>query len=246
MYFGCHDGLGCMHSDLVVEKNYIRGVSAAPSAIGYGMQVKLNSSGVIRDNVVVDTKGPGIMVYGAHNLLTPTVIERNFVQGSRTSSGIVIGGGPAIVRNNVAVWNAEAGIELQNYGNRGLLRRIVVSHNTVYGNSRGGIVAAEQVAVEARIENNAVHATGGAAALPAPHAGLRLVGNVNCTWVPCFVNAEGLDFSPFPGSLLIGPGVLRALEAGPTNDFFGTPRSEMPAIGAIEPGHEPIVYGVKR
>ena len=76
MYFGCHDGTWCILTDLVVERNYIRGVRASDPEIGYGFQVKLNSVAVIRDNVIVDTKGPGIMVYGAHNLTAVSVIER--------------------------------------------------------------------------------------------------------------------------------------------------------------------------
>ena len=48
MYFGCHDGIGCAISGLLVEGNYIHGVSAPNPEIGYGIQVKLNSSGVIR------------------------------------------------------------------------------------------------------------------------------------------------------------------------------------------------------
>ena len=62
MYFGCHDGASWIVSGLLVEGNYIRGVTAANPQIGSGLQVKLNSSGIIRDNVVLDTKGPGIMV----------------------------------------------------------------------------------------------------------------------------------------------------------------------------------------
>src|SRR5262249_48916457 len=65
MYFGCHDGKGCIVDNLVVERNYIRRVTAVESQVGYGVQFKLNTVGVIRDNVIVDTKGPGIMVYGA-------------------------------------------------------------------------------------------------------------------------------------------------------------------------------------
>ena len=53
---------------------------------GYGIEVKLNTGGVVRDNVIIDTKGPGIMVYGARDLVTVSVVERNFTRGSRTSS----------------------------------------------------------------------------------------------------------------------------------------------------------------
>src|SRR4029453_836620 len=96
MYFGCHDA-SCVMSDLLIEKNFISGVSAPDPQIGYGVQFKLNSSGVVRENVIIDSKGPGIMVYGATDSNAISIVERNFVSGSRTSAGIVVGGGPARV-----------------------------------------------------------------------------------------------------------------------------------------------------
>jgi hypothetical protein len=245
MYFGCHDGNTCTVTDLRVEGNYIRGVTAPNPEIGYGLEVKLNSSGIIRDNVIVDTKGPGIMVYGSRDLVTESVVERNFVRGSRTSSGIVVGGGPTVVRNNVSGWNVEAGIGLENYGRRGLLRGIVVVHNSVYNNAQGGIMRPDQGPLDASILNNAAHARAGTPALPSPRAGLRLVGNVNCSWVPCFANPESFDFSPFPGSLLGGPSVPRAEDSVPTDDFFGSPRHFPPTIGAIQQPSGPIHLGIK-
>ena len=37
------------------------------------------------------------------------------------------------MRNNIAVGNREAGIALEDHGRRGLLRGVVVAHNTVVG-----------------------------------------------------------------------------------------------------------------
>lgn len=245
MYFGCHDGIGCAISGLLVEGNYIDGVSATNPEIGYGIQVKLSSSGVIRDNVIHDTKGPGIMVYGSRDLVTVSVVERNFVRGSRTSSGIVVGGGPAMVRNNISGWNFEAGIGIENYGGRNLLRGIRVIHNTVYGNGRGGIVVPEQGYVEATISNNAIHARLGTTSLPPPRAGVRMVGNVDCTWAVCFTDPEGMDFSPFPGSLLVAPAQPRGNDGAPTDDYFRSARRTPPNIGAVERAMGPIHLGVK-
>jgi hypothetical protein len=244
MYFGCHDGLDCTISGLVVEGNHIQGVSAPASAVGYGLQVKLNSSGVIRGNVIQDTKGPGIMVYGARDLITTTVVERNFVSGSRTSSGIVIAGGPALVRNNVAVGNFEAGIGLEIYQRRSLLRSIILAHNSVYGNRQAGISIADGDRVEASILNNAVHGPGGTPVLPSARPGLRLVGNVDCTWMPCFTNPDGLDFSPFPGSLLGAAGIPGTDRTRVDDDFFGMRRRVPASIGAVDRPSGPIRLGV--
>jgi hypothetical protein len=245
MYFGCHDGLGCTISALVVEGNYIQGVSAAAAEVGYGLQLKLNSVGVIRENVIQDTKGPGIMVYGGHDLLATSVVERNFVSGSRTSSGIVVGGGPVLVRNNVTVGNFDAGIALENYQRRGLLRGIVVAHNSVSGNRHAGIWIADGERVDASILNNAVQGRGGTPVLPGARPGLRLVGNVDCTWTPCFVNAQGLDFSPFPGSLLVGAAISGVDRTRVDDDFFGTRRGVPASTGAVERPSGPIRLGVK-
>jgi hypothetical protein len=246
MYFGCLDGMGCRIGGLLVAGNYIRNVTAPPGEIGYGIEVKLNTGGIVRDNVIIDTKGPGIMVYGARDLVTVSVVERNFTRGSRTSSGIVVGGGPAIVRNNVAGWNFEGGIGLENYKQRGLLRGITVAHNTVYANREGGILVPGSGPLEAALLNNAAGGGAGAPALPSPRAGLRLMGNLDCSWMACFANPEGLDFSPFSGSLLNGLGVARALDGIPSDDYFGVARRTPPTIGAIERPSPPIRYGPKR
>lgn len=233
MYFGCHNGTTCAVTGLVVEGNYIRGVTAAPEEVGYGLEVKLNSAGVIRDNRIVDTKGPGIMVYGSRDIVQVSVVERNFVSGSRTSSGIVLGGGPAIVRNNISGWNLEAGIGLEDYQKRGLLRGISVVHNTVYNNVQGGITAPETGLLLATIVNNAAAVRSGTPAMPRARAGLQLAGNIDCTWAACFVNPEGLDFSPAPGSLLQGLGAIRGQETV-ADDFFGHKRGTPATLGAIE------------
>lgn len=239
MYFGCHDGAGCSVTELVVEGNFIQGVTAPDPEIGYGMQVKLNSAGILRDNIVMNTKGPGIMVYGSGNLPRVSLVERNVVIGSRTSSGIVVGGGPAVVRNNIAASNEQAGISLEDYKKRGLLRAIAVANNTVYGNRAGGITVPEAGISGITIVNNAVHANSGTHAYP-PETRLRTAGNVDCTANPCFANPERRDFSPSTGSLLKGAGVLWRDAWMPREDLFGVRRSVPPTAGAIERPSRPL------
>lgn len=245
MYFGCHDGVACTASDLVIDRNYIHGVEAPEPQIGYGIQVKLNSTATIRDNVVVDTKGPGIMVYGAADGSQESVVERNFVAGSRTSSGIVVGGGPAIVRNNVAIANADAGIALEDYGRRGLLAGVVVIHNTVYGNAQGGILLVARDRRAVTIVNNAAQARTGRPAFPAPAPGVSSAGNVECGSALCFAAPDALDFSPIPGSPLTLRGRIRVESWAPLDDFFGHPRGAPPAAGAVEQPSAPIAIGLK-
>lgn len=240
LYFGCHDGISCSVTGLSVVGNRIKGVTAPNSEIGYGIEVKLNSSGVIRDNIIVDTKGPGIMVYGSRDLTTVSVVERNFVRGSRTSSGLVVGGGPVVVRNNVSGWNFEAGIGLENYGRRGLLRGVAVTHNTVYANAQGGIMAPTSGMLDVVLRNNAGAGRSSSPIFPAARPGLHLAGNLNCTWLQCFSDPEGFDFSPAPGSLLRGLSLPRGQNGIPADDFFGALRGIPPSVGAIERPGRPI------
>lgn len=234
MYFGCHDGEACAMSQVLIEKNFISGVTAGASQIGYGIQLKLNSFGAIRDNVIVNTKGPGIMVYGSKELSQMSIIERNFVAGSRESSGIVIGGGPALVRNNVSVSNSEGGIDLEDYGRRGLLRKIIVAYNTLYNNWRSGILAPGDGPAEAKIFANAVASREGTAHFPAEREGLQVFGNQSCRIDHCFVDPASNNFTPKNGSPLF-TGKNGDLSLSPSDDYFGQRRGYPPAIGAIEP-----------
>jgi hypothetical protein len=241
MYFGCQEGAECVVSGLLVEGNFIRHVNAPDPEIGYGLQIKLNSTGIVRNNVILDTKGPGIMIYGARETTNRSLVERNVVVGSRTSSGIVVGGGPATVRNNILVQNREAGIGLEDYGGRGLLRSIAVVHNSLYRNVAAGISVPDGGQMrDVTIVNNAVHARGGTRAFPGPRPEIELAGNVDCTWAPCFVDPEGMDFSPLIGSLLSAPGSVRAGVWVPADDYAGVRRHMPPTVGAVEGRARPI------
>lgn len=233
MYFGCHNGSDCVMSDLLVEDNEIRQVTAPDPSIGYGIQIKLNSTAVIRGNHVANTKGPGIMVYGSQDVSETSLIERNFVSGSRNSSGILLGGGPAIVRNNITIQNREGGIGLQDYGNRGLLRNIIVTHNTMHANERGGIFISGEKLINVEIINNAGVSAWPLSMFSAQSNLIHAAGNVDCAATKCFRDTEKRDFAPVPGSPLLTAGVQEKT-AMPTEDFFGVPRKAQSAIGAIE------------
>jgi hypothetical protein len=243
IYIGCHDGVRCRLAEVRIEENVIHGVDAPDPQIGYGIQLKLNSWGWIRGNVVVGTKGPGIMVYGATSPDRVTVIERNAVFGSRRSGSIVLGGGPAIVRNNIVAGSAEGGIQLEDYGQRGLLRDIAVVHNTVYGNAGGGITIPNSARVtQVWLVNNAVHAPAGTPGFPAAEGQIVNRGNLVCS-VACFRDPSAGDFSPRPDSPLVRGGVMETAEWMPGDDFAGARRSLSPSVGAIERETRPVPLG---
>ena len=240
MYFGCHDGSSCTATDLVIEDNHIETVRAPDPEIGYGIQVKLNSRGIVRGNVVLDTKGPAIMFYGATELGRSSLVEGNVVVGSQRSSGIVVGGGPIVVRNNIALGNTMAGIAIEDYGRRGLLRGVVVAHNTVYRNGVAGVMVPPAGLVDVTLINNAAQAKPGGAAFPEPQAGLRVLGNVDCRGLPCFVDGESRDFSPMPGGPLSTSAAVPVGPWVPTLDFFGASRGMPPTVGAVEHVQGPV------
>lgn len=245
MYFGCHDGHECAVSNLLIESNYINRVEAPEPLVGYGVQIKLNSIAVIRDNMIIDTKGPGIMVYGTSNSNGKSIIERNFVSGSRKSSGIVLGGGPVLVRNNIVSHNFEGGITLQDYGNRGLLKNIILANNTSFKNVNGEFVLPLPANLsDVLFVNNAVAATDGNRALPRPQSGLKLQQNVDCTTIACFADPAGLNFSPLPSSRLTRSGNAKDA-ALPTDDYFGRSRNGSATAGAIAFPAAPIKLGIK-
>jgi hypothetical protein len=234
MYFGCHDGAGCLVTGLIVEGNFIEGINAPDPEIGYGIQVKLNSSAIIRGNTVIKTKGPGIMVYGSEDLTISSLVERNVTNNSRHSAGILVGGGPVIIRNNIAASNDEGGISLQDYKNRRLLRGVIIVGNTGYNNRLGGVTVPETGMSGVIIVNNASDAGTAPRAYPTPQAGLRVAGNIDCSMMLCFANPAGHDFSPNAASFLRAAGVAWLEPWMPREDYFGARRANPPTVGAIE------------
>ena len=232
MYFGCHNGSDCAVTDLLIQDNHIEEITAPNRAIGYGIQVKLNSTASIQGNRIINTKGPGIMVYGSERVSETSLIERNMVSGSRNSSGILIGGGAALVRNNISINNREGGIGLQDYANRGLLRDIVIVHNTMYGNEQGGIVISGEKLTDVEIVNNAGVLEASIRNRSPTATRVHAAGNIDCTKLKCFRDPEKFDFAPAQGSPLIGAGV-QVRQGMPAEDFFGRPRNR-PTIGAVE------------
>ena len=240
LYFGCHDGNACHATDLLIEGNLIDGITTpfAPSAIGYGLEIKLNSYGTVKDNTVYRTKGPGIMVYGSNRKDPPSILEGNYVEGSKTEGGIVIGGGPAIVRNNVLIGNGYGGISIQNYGGRNLQKDVWVVHNTMINNDDSAInLSAWQEGRGNVIALNAFLLKSGTPALrPSPPLG-TVVGNITCsTAASCFVNAvtPPYDLWPSSGSPLLDASGYGIEPWRPLDDFMGVQRGSSADAGAFE------------
>ncbi len=159
VYIGIHDGKAQV-TNFLFKGNVIDGTKIFGENItGYGIQLKLNvTGGIIENNYITGTKGPGIMVYGSEDAdpANANIVRNNIVVGSRNSAGIVAGGGPSIIENNVAV-QCNGGISVQNYAGRNLLHNITLNNNTAICNRNYGITFGNVQNITAR--NNSVFST---------------------------------------------------------------------------------------
>jgi hypothetical protein len=132
VYIGQHDGLANV-TNFLFKGNVIDGSQIyGDNIVGYGIQFKLNVTGsVIENNYITNTKGPGIMVYGAvkSDSIYANIVKNNILVGSREEAGIVAGGGPSTIVKNLTL-GCNGGISVQNYGNRNLLHNVVLNSNT--------------------------------------------------------------------------------------------------------------------
>lgn len=240
LYFGCQDGTTCHTTDLLVEGNLIDTVTTPydPSAVGYGLEIKLNSYGTVRDNTIYRTKGPGIMAYGSNRGDPPSLIEGNYVEGSQTEGGIVIGGGPAKVRNNVLVGNAYGGVSAQDYNGRGLQKNVWIVDNTLLNDGDSGINVESWNAGSGNVIafNAILPKTGTPSLRPSSPAG-TIIGNVTCPSASsCFVNATTppYDLWPSPTSPLLNAAGNGSEPWRPVDDFMGVIRGTAADVGAFE------------
>ncbi|MGE0526374.1 MAG: right-handed parallel beta-helix repeat-containing protein [Bdellovibrionales bacterium] len=228
VYLGCSNGTDCTATNFVVQRNFIDGRDINdPGIVGYGMEFKPNSYGIIQDNAVYFTQGPGIMVFGSNKGVPANIIRGNYVEGSRNDAGINVGGGPARVYNNILVGNAYGGIYAQNYGGRNWQKDINIVNNTLINNKIAGIVTqAWQNGVGNLIALNAILPLGGTPAIqPATSLG-QIFDNVTCG-TDCFASQPTTApyiFTPSSTGPLVTGGAATATYDKPTFDFFGITR----------------------
>ena len=239
IYFGCHDGVDDCHvTDATVEGNVIYGLESP--GVGYGIQIKADSNATIRDNAIFDTQGPGIMVYGTHQEeFEPSVIDGNLVVGSRTSGAILVGGGPAVVTNNVVGSADTHGLHIYRHGEGAAHEGTYVAHNTVLEGDGSAI----QVSDWPEDSNNALVNN---AIAPGSHSDIggspegQVEGNVTCDDPQeCFYAPDESPFSVAP--LQEGPLADAAPlddDRYPEVDFMGNQRGDSPFAGALDAADE--------
>jgi len=236
LYFGCHDGTSCHALNILIQGNLIDTI-APGDQVGYGLEVKLNSYATIKDNTIYRSRGPGLMVYGSNRGDPASVIEGNYVEGAVTDAGINVGGGPAIVRNNVVVGN-NPGIWAQDYNGRGLQQNVWIVNNTALNNQSDGIEVQNWQANAGNVlAYNAITPLNGTPALsPASPAGI-VQGNSICnTAGVCFDQpaAAPYDLWPAVGGPLIGAAGSGSESWRVTDDFMCQARGSATDAGALQ------------
>lgn len=243
MYLGCNDA-ACVFSNSVIENNYIHDTDAGDQ--GDGIEIKTGSFGnVVRDNVVIRTRYPGITMYG-FAAGEPNVVERNLVWHTMDNGIQVVG--QVIVRNNIVVDSGANGIHSK--ASQGFVpNEAIIVNNTVVGaavacvktndwaTSSGQVMANNAAycegttavdinggAMDARVVAN-IGLGGGAATTMGWSVGAGLVADLGMETMLARVY-------PPAASMLLDRG--SAAEA-PADDFDGTARSDgMPDVGAYE------------
>ena len=235
IYLGCHSGMAsCEALDVVVERNLIDFVDSAN--VGYGLEIKLDSYGVVRDNVINDTKGPGIEIFGSTDPARKSVVERNLVIGSRNNATLEVGGGPALVRNNVVIGGDYAGLYVYDFGND-VVRDIQVVGNTVVGDAGPAIrISAWAAGDDLELSGNAAwQMAGGGPALPDPIPDIPMLDNVDCVDPDaCWSGAVNWNFWPAGGGPLEDAAGAPSVAPPLTDDFCGQERDEPHEVGAFE------------
>jgi parallel beta-helix repeat protein len=240
MYLGCNDD-GCRVANSLIEGNYIHHTNRATVVQGDGIEIKEGSYGnTVRDNVIHDTKYPGILLYSTVGNGPQNIVEGNVVWNVADNTLQIAA--DAVIRNNVILGN----VSFQSHQS-GSPSNIEFVHNTVINDGSG--VEVRSVSGPVFIANNAVYSQGTAISLISGDLSqVQLFGNVGAgglsggssgyvegngigidTVAGNYDGAPPIDPFPAPGSALIGAGNPAYVTA---IDFNGNPRGARADAGA--------------
>jgi hypothetical protein len=134
-----NDGSGNTTSifrDGVIEGNYIHHLNGSNISQGDGIEIKDGSyNNIVKDNVIHDTKFPGILVYGTDGNM-PNIIEGNVIWSSGDNG--IQASADAVITNNIVIDSNASGISSQNHQSA-VPGNLIIAHNTII--SSGGRVA---------------------------------------------------------------------------------------------------------
>jgi hypothetical protein len=210
MYLGCNDAV-CRFRDSLVEGNYVHDLGGDQ---GDGIEVKTGASNVVvRDNVIVRSKFPGITMYGFTGSAPPNIVERNLVWTTQDNGIQIVG--QVRVRNNIVLGAGANGIHSKaSQGHVPIDLEIV--NNTVVGAAGACLKANDWAGAPGQVVgNNALYCEGGVAIDlngGAPNA--TLLANI------------GRGSSNAPAGFALGRSAAEDLGAPATGDVY--PRAGSP------------------
>ena len=242
VYLGCNNDR-CRVFNSLIEGNYIHHTNRAAVTQGDGIEIKEGSFGnVIRDNVIHDTKYPGILLYSTVGNGPANIVEGNILWN--VSDNTIQIAADAVVRNNIVLGN----ISFQSHQS-GKPSNIELVHNTVINS--GAAIEVRNVSGPVLIANNAVYSQSRAIRLISGDLSqVQLFGNVGAGGVSGsnsgYTDGKGIridlvagnysgpphiDAFPSPSSALIGAGIASYVTA---TDFNGIPRNGIADVGAYK------------
>lgn len=249
MYIGCHNG-SCKVSNSVFEGNYIHHLRGTSDGGNDGIEIKVGSYGnVVRDNVIHDTnigrEYPCIFVYGGGP--EPNIVEGNAMWNCGEGIQVVA---DAIVRNNLVLKSALAGIVAAPHAANRRVRNVAIVNNTIVGHPRCLDIRWDGVE-NMVLANNAIYCADGSAVNISGLAGTGIVLRNNFigggligvrpdkerflpggTPASAFVGTDPFDVWPRRNSVLVGKGDVKL---APRTDFNNAPRgSKSVDVGAYE------------
>ncbi len=225
MYLGC-TAAACTFRDSLVEGNYVHDLGGDQ---GDGIEIKTGAANVVvRDNVIVRSKYPGITMYGFAGSAPPNIVERNLVWTTQDNGIQIVG--QVRVRNNIVLGAAANGIHSKASDGH-LPIDLEIVNNTVVDAVGACLKANDWDGATGpagrRLANNALYCEAGAAIdLAGGAPGALLVGNV------------GRGTSNAPAGFVAGRSLIEDLIAPGAGDVY--PRAGSPlengGDGPLAPG----------
>ena len=244
MYVGCNNN-SCRVTNGLFENNYIHHLRGTSAGGNDGIEVKVGSSGVIRNNVIHDTnigtQYPGIFVYGGGS--APNIVEGNVLWNCGEAIQVV---SDAEVRNNI-ILNSDVGITTSPHSQVALMKNVTITNNTIFGNGQG-IYVRWSGATNMALANNAIYSPSGTAVNAAGlGASLVLANYVEGTlsgvsldnqaffpgssYASVFRDANAMDLWPTASAPFLGKA---STSFAPSTDFNERTRQAPPDVGAYE------------
>ena len=241
MYLGCNSN-ACRLANSLIEGNYIHHTNGATVEQGDGIELKEGSFGnIVRDNVIHDTKYPGIITYSTVGNGAANVIEGNVIWN--VSDNAIQSAADAIIRNNIIL---DGPVALQSH-QAGSPSNIQFVHNTIITTGDG--LNVRNVVGSVLIANNAIYSQSGTAirlisgdlslvtvagnvgqgGLSGASSGFTTGKGIATDFVNAHFGVPPIDVFPKTGSALIGAAAAAHVVA---NDFNGTARTGSADAGA--------------